>query len=518
MSRLKNIEKRFWLTLLILTGLRLCFVGRFELAPDEAYYWAWSRHLAWAYYDQGPMLAWFIRFFTTLSAANTETSVRLGAVLLSALTSWVFFVWLRKMFRDARAAWLGFLALQAALLFAVGAVLMMHDSLMMCAWVAALFFFYRALFEDWQPGWALGAAALGAGALSKYSMALFVPCLLLFLLLSRRHRSWWRRPHLYLAGLFTLLLVSPLLVWNSQHGWASFGHVAFLGGTQKNFSLSLQTAGEFIAGQLAVMTPLLGAFCLAAPVIAWRAGRRDPETREQYLFLACFSAPILLFFLLLSVHTRIYANWAAPAYPAALAILAGWVQNAWNSPASGRVRAWVGVTLGLAAALTLAVHVEAVWGFPPLRGRAAASLDRIRGWHALGQEAGERLRELRRREPRSVFLAARRYQIAAELSFYTPGQPPVQLLPEREPANNQYRFWDRSGLLAGQDALFVCEDGWEASHLQSRFDRIETLPVFRVYDRGRFVREIRFFLGRGFRPAGVAAVHYARRGPGRQRP
>src|SRR5262245_31657226 len=32
-----------------------------ELAPDEAHYWDWSRHLDWSYYSKGPLVAWLIR-------------------------------------------------------------------------------------------------------------------------------------------------------------------------------------------------------------------------------------------------------------------------------------------------------------------------------------------------------------------------------------------------------------------------------------------------------------------------
>ena len=32
-----------------------------DLAPDEAHYWDWSRHLDWSYYSKGPLVAWLMR-------------------------------------------------------------------------------------------------------------------------------------------------------------------------------------------------------------------------------------------------------------------------------------------------------------------------------------------------------------------------------------------------------------------------------------------------------------------------
>ena len=46
-----------------------------QLAPDEAYYWVWSRHLALSYFDHGPMVAWLIRL-GTLAGGQTELGVR----------------------------------------------------------------------------------------------------------------------------------------------------------------------------------------------------------------------------------------------------------------------------------------------------------------------------------------------------------------------------------------------------------------------------------------------------------
>ena len=52
--------------LVILTLLRFWYDSRHELLQDEAYYWQWSRHLDWGYYDNTPLMAPIIRFFTLL--------------------------------------------------------------------------------------------------------------------------------------------------------------------------------------------------------------------------------------------------------------------------------------------------------------------------------------------------------------------------------------------------------------------------------------------------------------------
>src|SRR5438477_651880 len=63
-----------------------------DLAPDEAHYWDWSRHLDWSYYSKGPLVAYLIRTGTALAGsvsqrltASDMLAVRLPAVLCGAL-------------------------------------------------------------------------------------------------------------------------------------------------------------------------------------------------------------------------------------------------------------------------------------------------------------------------------------------------------------------------------------------------------------------------------------------------
>src|SRR5207248_1817565 len=43
-----------------------------DLAPDEAHYWDWSRHLDWSYYSKGPLVAWLIRASCELVGSWSE--------------------------------------------------------------------------------------------------------------------------------------------------------------------------------------------------------------------------------------------------------------------------------------------------------------------------------------------------------------------------------------------------------------------------------------------------------------
>ena len=63
-----------------------------DLAPDEAHYWDWSRHLDWSYYSKGPLVALMIRasceLFGPWAEATTGSlmpAIRFPAILSGAL-------------------------------------------------------------------------------------------------------------------------------------------------------------------------------------------------------------------------------------------------------------------------------------------------------------------------------------------------------------------------------------------------------------------------------------------------
>ena len=63
------------------------------LINDEAYYWAWSRHLDWGYFDHPPMVALWIKLGFTLF--QNELGVRLFTALAASIGYFVLGRFLR---------------------------------------------------------------------------------------------------------------------------------------------------------------------------------------------------------------------------------------------------------------------------------------------------------------------------------------------------------------------------------------------------------------------------------------
>src|SRR5262249_44173380 len=83
------------LLILAVAGVRLVYLAYdcpLDLAPDEAHYWDWSRHLDWSYYSKGPLVAYLIRAGCELVGewsrqlvGSEMLAVRLPAVVCGSL-------------------------------------------------------------------------------------------------------------------------------------------------------------------------------------------------------------------------------------------------------------------------------------------------------------------------------------------------------------------------------------------------------------------------------------------------
>lgn len=495
---MKSYRTLTLLWLLALTVFHLWFIGsgRWPLAPDEAHYWEWSRRLDWSYYSKGPMVAYLIALGTRLGG-HTEFWVRLPAVVLGTGLAGIAYFLARRIFQSERAGFLSVVLLSLMPLYVAGSVLMTIDSPFVFCWGLAGLLLCRAVQRRSEGSWYGAGIAFGLGLLSKYTMLMLLPSVLVWLLASPKLRPWLRRREPYEAALLGLLIFSPVIVWNARHAWLSGRHVLIQAGAGDSRA-SLIGGPEFFGSQLLVVSPFLFVLLLLGVGWAWREGIR--QGRDDLLLLACLSAPVFLFFQGWSFITKVQANWAAHAYFTAAVAAAGW-SGTW--PARGerrrattRLNALLLASIILPAVLLLVAFVPDSLGFFGARVPAAVDLvsKRLRGWPELGQAVSE----VTRSSPQPLFLLSDRYQIAGELAFYVEGNPRVYN------ANfgrrmNQYDLWGGWETLEGRDALFVTYGAGEApEEFRRAFRHVERVRVVPILHRGQHLRDFSIFRGQTY--------------------
>src|ERR1700712_150226 len=150
----------------VVTLIRLVMAATVPLAPDEAYYWIWSRALAPGYLDHPPMVAIWIRAGTSL-LGQTAFGVRLLGPVAAALASWMLFDAARVLFPGTKVGPAAVIMLNASLLLGVGTVIMTPDSPLLFFWTAAFWAAARIAAGGARGGGVGGRACGGPGFGSK---------------------------------------------------------------------------------------------------------------------------------------------------------------------------------------------------------------------------------------------------------------------------------------------------------------------------------------------------------------
>lgn len=424
-------ERKLWrAAVAVLAGaalLRLLMSAAVPLFPDETYYWMWSRHLAASYFDHPAGIALTIRL-GTLALGATRMGVRLFIVLSGFGASLAVAATARRLAGDRaalRAAWV----LACMPLAGAGLLLATPDVPLLLTGSWCLYFVIRALEHpagsrlSWR-WWIAAGVALGLAMDSKYTAVILPLGVLVALLVVKRLRPRMARPEPYVAGALALILFLPTVLWNAHHGWVSFAFQLHHGlGTPTGNPFNREAA--LLGGQLGLASPILFVMMVIAAVVVLRRRRSisgdaggDDGTDASRRLLGVVTLVALGFFVLSALRRPVEANWPAPAYIAATAVLAAYTGGR-------RWRAWLRGGLALGAAMVALVYVQALYPVlpvPPPRDPVARAF----GYDAVA-EAVQTSRRTAEREGVGgrIWLSADSYETASELTFHLPGHPLV---------------------------------------------------------------------------------------------
>src|SRR5438093_1307016 len=327
-------------------GLRIAYLSYdcpLDLAPDEAHYWDWSRHLDWSYYSKGPLVAYLIHFSVAVAGSWSERltgsamlAVRLPAVACGSLLLLGLYVLTRQAYgRPALAAGVVAVALTMPVV-AAGATLMTIDAPFTCCWCWALVFGYQAMCRGSRWAWPLAGLAVGLGILAKYTMILWPVSAGLFLLTNPARRRMLLQPGFWVMMMLAAACCFPILIWNLEHDWVGLRHVERLAGLDGNSSHTRWLGPLSYLGQQALLHLGFWFIVWLAAMIAYRPWKSEwlvvsgqwpgknaasgfdisshwPLATSHYLWW--FSAPTFVVFLLFSFNTGGgEPNWPRAAY------------------------------------------------------------------------------------------------------------------------------------------------------------------------------------------------------------
>ncbi|MDR3329107.1 MAG: glycosyltransferase family 39 protein [Prevotellaceae bacterium] len=289
-----KLKDRFLIFLLGVWWLANLFQASFmELHFDEAYYWMFSRHLDWGYFDHPPMTALLI-WLGSLFNSN-ELGVRLLTTLLQPVYLYLFWTLLRTPEAGRREATLYVLLCAAVPMVQVYGFVATPDAPLMF-FTALILVLYRKFTTSSKLVWTvLFGLCMGLMAYAKYHGALVVLCLVLSNLSLLRNRRF------YAAALLAALVMLPHLCWQDEHDWVSFRYHLM----DRNNTFRAGYVREYLLNIVGCYNPFL---VLPFIYVAFKSKVRHTLLRPVYFIAGGF----FLFFLLATLRGYVQPQWTLP--------------------------------------------------------------------------------------------------------------------------------------------------------------------------------------------------------------
>ncbi len=279
---------------LIIWGILNLVQARFTpLNNDEAYYWMYSKYLAWGYFDHPPMIALMIRIGYYLF--HNELGVRLIVVITQLITLLIIWQTIDKEQRGKKGNILLFFMIVVILpVYNMFAFIATPDSPLIFFTAVFLLVYKRFLEEEtWQNTLFLGIT-IAALMYSKYHSAL----LIILIILS--NPGLLKKIKFYFAAFISILLFFPHLLWQYSNGFPSVKYHL----VERVSSFNFAHVPEYLASQFFYHNPFI-LVLLVWIMIKVRA--KNLFDKALYYLIAGF----LIFFFISSFRYRVEPQWTA---------------------------------------------------------------------------------------------------------------------------------------------------------------------------------------------------------------
>ncbi|MFI1717718.1 glycosyltransferase family 39 protein [Streptomyces sp. NPDC053513] len=438
------------LTAAAMTVCLLVLATRHGYHVDELYTRAASRHLAWGYVDQPPLVA---------LVAKAEMAVfgddlfgfRVVPALLASLAVLLAPLIARELGGGSRAQTLaGFMAFASGLVMYTGHIMGTNnwDEL---SWITVTWLLIRMVrTRDTRLWWAIGVV-VGVGLTAKYLLVLLMLCLGAGLLVFGPR--WVFRTRRFPAAVgVAVVIASPVLIWQVTHGMPQLEMSAALSKALDSLSRS-----TFVPMQLL----LIGFFLNPVWIAGLVALLRRPEWRA-YRFVG-WSYPLMVVVLLVVGGQGAYTTALQYVLLAAGAVVVDrWARDAKRLGVVGGLTVLNAVSSAILLLPTLPINVYA--SNPVLSGMAIVQFDQV-GWPEMTRQVGAVYRSLPAGEQAHTVIYGNHYGQAGAIDKWGPEYG----LPKAYSGHNSYADFG----VPGEDKTTVIAIGVDPKRFGALFASCE---------------------------------------------
>jgi 4-amino-4-deoxy-L-arabinose transferase-like glycosyltransferase len=404
------------------TAVLVAFASGYGYHRDELYFIVAGHHLAWGYADQGPLTPLIARAMTEI-APHSLTVLRLPSAMAAGATVLLTGMLSRDLGGRARAQAI------AAACAAVGVIVLFTGHLLststfdLLAWTAISWLAVRAVRTDDDWLWLAAGAVLGIALLNKPLPAFLALGLFAGIAISGPRRLL-HSPYVWAGAVIALLLFSPWLIWQADHGWPQIDVSREIA---RGESASSEAWWALVPFQFLLISPLLAPVLIAGLVRLFR----DPSVRD-FRFLGWAWVILAVVFM---------ASGGKPYYLAGLLPVLLGAGSAWVDAWLERGRATLRMT-ALGGAVALSAAVGALISLPVLPARDAGPVIDVNedvgetiGWPEFTRTVASVYRELP--SGQDAVILTGNYGEAGAIDRYGPNLG----LPSAYSGHNAFGYW-----------------------------------------------------------------------------
>jgi hypothetical protein len=421
----KRLRLLFYTAWLVLLLVQCALVG---LSGDEAYYWRYSRELAWGYFDHPPLTAALVKAGYLI--LNNELGVRLFFALL--VTGFIYAM--EKLVNPGNLRLFYAVVLSVAFLqigMVWGGGMMALPDFPLLFFEALFFLLYRRYLEN--PSWLVNASLAGVASLmllTKYHGILVIG----FVVLSNPRLLL--RPSFWMICGGSVALLIPHIMWQITNDFPSIRYHLF---ERSANAYTIKYTFEYLGALPFITGPLIGFVLIYCSVV-----RQAKDPLERAMKFVLFGT--YLFFFLMTFKGRVEGNWTIITLVPLLYLGYKTIEHSTRLIRVSQVCFVISLALIMIVRIIITTHIPV-----PLSGFS----EQLTPWtwcSDLKQRTGGRP---------AVFINS--YQRAALYEFYEGIRS--YSLNNFWGRKNQYTIWDTEAGFQGQSVALI--SNWEMANLDT---------------------------------------------------
>ncbi len=322
-------------------------------------------------------------------------------------------------------------------------------------------------------------------------------------------RDWLTKKKIYLSAIISLVIVSPIIVWNFQNNFASYkfhsARISLMGE-----SLHLQSFVKEFFSEIIITNPI-NFFLIYKSLLIIARGKLVVDKKAIRIILLC-SIPLIAVLLVVSLFREEMPHWNGPAYSCLLLLPAIKLASR-----GGKKQTLVIFKVALCfAALVMFSDVLIVNYFPGtlsieqegLRmGKDDATVD-LYGWEITGQKFDSLYKTDIKEKimPYEAPIVITNWYPAAQIDYYIANKTNQQTIGLGDVLSLHQYFWtniDKRPLKKGDSAYYIVPSNWfdykALSKLTDRFTSFDMPLSIQLYRGGIICKQVFVFRLKGYK-------------------